>query len=54
MGETTNPLLMKLGPGLVLPNVDVHSRSFSSSSFDWEGADGTRKISQVLTSHSPH
>ena len=53
-GKVTNPLLMKLGPGLDLPNVDVHWRRFSSSSFDWEGADGIRDISHVLTSHSPH
>ena len=32
--KATNPLLMKLGPGLDLPNVDVYSRSLSSSSFD--------------------
>lgn len=47
------PLLMKLGPGLVFPGVDVYSRSCSSSFLSWDGAEGVRITSHVATSHSP-
>ena len=53
-GGNTDPLLIKLGPGLDLPRVEVYSRSSLSSLLVCDGAEGTRMTSQVATSHSPH
>ena len=38
-GGNTDPLLIKLGPGLVLPRVEVDSRSSLSSSLVCDGAE---------------